>query len=290
MPELPEVEVTRRGIAPHLLGATIRAAIVRDPRLRQPVPAELAQQLADCKIVDVARRGKYLLLGCARGRDPHGTLIIHLGMTGTLRIYAGTPDAGIHDHVDLVLAQKTGRAAPLSTLRYRDPRRFGAMLWHPASAGPVLDHPALAGLGVEPLGPDFAGEAGGALLWRASRGRRQSVKALLLGGQVVVGVGNIYCSEALFRAGIRPTTAVGRISLVRWQRLADEIRATLTEAIGKGGSTLRDFVDSDGASGYFQIDAFVYDRARLPCRRCATPIKQIVQQQRSTYYCPQCQR
>jgi formamidopyrimidine-DNA glycosylase len=276
MPELPEVEVTRRGIEPFIAGRAVRRVEVRTPQLRWPIPEGLAALLAQQVIERVERRGKYLLLECARG-----WLIVHLGMTGTLRVLtgqAGLAPPGKHDHVDWVFDD--------TVLRFRDPRRFGAVLWHPREAGDIGGHALLAKLGVEPFSEAFDG----ALLYARSRGRSTAIKQLLLAGEVVVGVGNIYASESLYRAGIRPTTAAGRISLARYQRLAAEIRATLAAAIERGGSTLRDFVGGTGESGYFQLDYFVYDRAGQPCRVCSAPILQIVQGQRSTYYCPHCQR
>jgi formamidopyrimidine-DNA glycosylase len=228
------------------------------------------------KIEKVERRGKYLLF-----ETSEGWLIVHLGMTGTLRVLRNVPrppDAAKHDHIDVIFED--------FILRFRDPRRFGAVLWHARADGDVLDHPLLAGLGVEPFTPAFSG----ALMYRQTRGRKVSVKQALLAGTMVVGVGNIYASESLFRAGIRPTVAAGRVSLVRYDLLADAVRTTLAAAIEKGGSTLRDFVGSNGESGYFQLDYFVYDRAGLPCHVCGTAIKQIVQGQRSTYFCPRCQR
>jgi formamidopyrimidine-DNA glycosylase len=228
------------------------------------------------KIEKVERRGKYLLF-----ETSEGWLIVHLGMTGTLRVLRNVPrppDAAKHDHIDLIFDD--------FILRFRDPRRFGAVLWHAREDGDVLDHPLLAGLGVEPFTPEFSG----ALMYRQTRGRKVSVKQALLAGTMVVGVGNIYASESLFRAGIRPTVAAGRVSLVRYDLLADAVRTTLAAAIEKGGSTLRDFVGSNGESGYFQLDYFVYDRAGQPCHVCGTAIKQIVQGQRSTYFCPRCQR
>jgi formamidopyrimidine-DNA glycosylase len=276
MPELPEVEVTRRGIEPYVAGRRVEHVDVRTPALRWPIPKHLAKTLGHLKIEKVERRGKYLLFETAEG-----WLIVHLGMTGTLRVLRNVPrppDAAKHDHVDLVFDE--------FILRFRDPRRFGAILWHPREDGDVLAHPLLASLGVEPFSPEFSG----ALLFRETRGRKVSVKQALLAGGIVVGVGNIYASESLFRAGIRPTTAAGKVSLPRYERLADAVRATLADAIDRGGSTLRDFVGSNGESGYFQLDCFVYDRAGEPCRVCGTPIRQIVQGQRSTYFCPTCQR
>ena len=276
MPELPEVEVIRRGIEPHIASRRVERVEVRTPKLRWPIPPNLPALLGQRVIERVGRRGKYLLLECDTG-----WVIVHLGMSGTLRIMpAGTaPHApGKHDHVDWVFED--------NVLRLRDPRRFGAVLWHPRSDGDVHQHVLLASLGVEPFSPEFDG----VLLYERTRGRSISVKQALLAGDIVVGVGNIYASETLFRAGIRPTTAAGRVSLARYELLAGEIRATLAAAIEKGGSTLRDFVGGDGESGYFQLEYFAYDRAGLPCRVCGAPIKQIVQGQRSTYFCATCQR
>lgn len=276
MPELPEVEVTRRGISPHVAGQRITRADVRVPALRWPVPPGLDDLLRGQTLRRVERRGKYLLLACDQG-----WLLVHLGMTGTLRVLpdvAALPAAGKHDHVDLVFER--------CVLRYRDPRRFGAVLWHPAAAGDILHHPLLSALGVEPFSDAFSG----ALLHARTRGRSVAIKQALLAGDIVVGVGNIYASESLFRAGIHPRAAAGRISRARYDRLARAIREILAAAIDKGGSTLRDFVGSDGQSGYFQLDYFVYDRTGNPCRVCQTPIRQIVQGQRSTFYCPHCQR
>ncbi|CAB3788382.1 bifunctional DNA-formamidopyrimidine glycosylase/DNA-(apurinic or apyrimidinic site) lyase [Pararobbsia alpina] len=276
MPELPEVEVTRRGISPHITGQHIERIDVRTPALRWPIPSGLDAMLAGRRVERVERRGKYLLI-----EVDTGWLIVHLGMTGTLRILPRSaletrPEK--HDHVDIVFGE--------CVLRLRDPRRFGAVLWHPREAGDVARHPLLLPLGVEPFSPEFTTQ----LLFDRTRGRSMSIKQALLAGDIVVGVGNIYASECLFRAGIHPARAAGRISKARYEKLAEAIRDTLAEAITKGGSTLRDFVGSDGARGYFQLDYFVYDRAGEPCRVCGTPIRQIVQGQRSTFYCIQCQR
>ncbi|GAA5232679.1 bifunctional DNA-formamidopyrimidine glycosylase/DNA-(apurinic or apyrimidinic site) lyase [Verticiella sediminum] len=273
MPELPEVEVTRRGIAPHVEGAVLRRLDVRDARLRWPVPPAMAAELAGRTVREAARRGKYLLL-----RFDNGTQLVHLGMSGSLRVVEPDAPPGLHDHVDWVFDGLI--------LRLRDPRRFGAVLWHAQDDGPVLAHPRLATLGIEPFDPAFDGY----LLHRMTRKRATPIKQALLGGEIVVGVGNIYASESLFRAGIHPRTPAGRLSLPRCLRLADEVKATLAEAIAAGGSSLRDFVHSDGSSGYFQIDSRVYGREGLPCRACATPIKRIVQFQRATFYCPRCQK
>ncbi|MEO8935194.1 MAG: bifunctional DNA-formamidopyrimidine glycosylase/DNA-(apurinic or apyrimidinic site) lyase [Burkholderiaceae bacterium] len=283
MPELPEVEVTRRGIEPRIVGRRIDAVVVRQGSLRRPVPVTLGQTLTGMVIETVRRRGKFILIGCvatdAAARS--GTLLIHLGMTGTLRVMPADTPVRTHDHVDVVVGDRV--------LRFNDARRFGLVLWHPDAHGPVLDSGHFSKLGVEPLSDDFDIARGGRLLHRVSRGRSVAIKQFLLAGEAVVGVGNIYASESLFRASIHPATAAGRVSLSRYVVLAEAIRATLTAAIAKGGSTLRDFVGADGASGYFQQDYFAYDRAGLPCRVCGTPIRMIRQGQRSTFYCPHCQ-
>ena len=275
MPELPEVEVTRRGIEPYVRGRRVERVDVRTDALRWPVPAQLAATLARQQIREVGRRGKYLLF-----EIDAGWFIVHLGMTGTLRVLpqAGIPAPARHDHIDWIFDE--------FVLRYRDPRRFGAVLWHPRTAGGIDTHPLLAGLGVEPFSPEFTAQ----LIHRRTLWRKVSIKQALLAGDIVVGVGNIYASESLFRAGIRPTPAPGRLSSARGARLAQAVRATLAAAIERGGSTLRDFVGSNGESGYFQLDCHVYDRAGLPCRLCGTPIRHLVQGQRSTYFCAHCQR
>ncbi len=272
MPELPEVETTRRGIAPHVTGRRIVAVTVRQPRLREPVPPELAREAVGQAVETVARRGKYLLLGL-----PGGTIIIHLGMSGSLRVLADPgPVADRHDHVDIAFSG--GRL-----LRFHDPRRFGIVTW---TTGEPLAHRLLARLGPEPLAAGFDGHH----LYLAGRQRRVAVKSLLLDGTVVAGVGNIYASEALFRAGIHPARPAGRISLMRYRRLADALGAVLTEALAAGGTTLRDFVDGAGRPGYFALSLEAYDREGQPCPRCTTPIRRVTQAQRSTYYCPRCQR
>lgn len=271
MPELPEVETTLRGIAPHLTGQPVHDVIIRTPKLRWPIPANLPRLLHGQTIRQLRRRAKYLLLAF-----DHGTLILHLGMSGSLRIHAAHVPAERHDHFDLVLHNGC-------VLRLRDPRRFGAVLWH---EGDIAQHPLLAVLGPEPLAKDFDGEH----LYRATRTRSAAIKLVIMDSHLVVGVGNIYANEALFRAGIRPQLAAGRLSLPRCRLLAQAIKDVLRAAIRKGGSTLRDFVHSDGSSGYFQQHYFVYGRTGEPCRRCGTPIRQLRQGQRSTFYCPQCQR
>jgi len=273
MPELPEVEVVRRGLQARALGRTVRGVALRAPRLRWPVPPDLDARLRGRAPHAIERRGKYLLL-----RFDGGWLIVHLGMSGSLRFVAApAPPPGRHDHLDLLFDD--------GVLRLHDPRRFGAVLWHPDVDGDVAGHPLLRVLGVEPFSEAFDG----ALLHRATRGRRQAIKQLLLAGRVVVGVGNIYASESLFRAGIRPSTPAGRLGRARCDRLAEAIRETLSDAIGRGGSTLRDFVASDGSTGYFQLDCFVYGRAGESCRRCGTPVRVRITQQRATYWCPACQ-
>ncbi len=271
MPELPEVETTLRGIAPHLTGQQVRHIVIRNPSLRWPIPQELPELLREQTIRQLQRRAKYLLIAF-----DHGTLILHLGMSGSLRILTSPTPADTHDHFDLLLQNGT-------VLRLRDPRRFGAVLWH---EGDIALHPLLAALGPEPLGRDFDGEH----LYRATRTRSAAIKQVIMDSHLVVGVGNIYANEALFRAGIRPQLAAGKLSLARCRRLAQAIKDVLRAAIRKGGSTLRDFVHSDGSSGYFQQHYFVYGRTGEPCRQCGTPIKQLRQGQRSTFYCPHCQR
>ena len=271
MPELPEVETTRRGIAPHLEGERVQAVTVRQRRLRWPVSRGLDRDLPGQIIDRVERRAKYLLL-CT----PPGTAIVHLGMSGTLRVLPAFSPPAAHDHVDLALA---GGAV----LRFNDPRRFGSWHW---TRRPPAQHPLLKSLGPEPLGDQFDGDH----LHRAARGRRVAIKNLVMNGQVVTGVGNIYASEALFRAGIHPARAAGRISPARMNRLADAIRAVLSEAIEQGGTTLRDFTGSDGQPGYFQQELAVYGRAGAPCIGCAAPLRHVVIGQRATYYCPRCQR
>jgi formamidopyrimidine-DNA glycosylase len=277
MPELPEVEVTRRGVAPHLEGRVVESVLVRREGLRWPFPPGLSGLLAGHTILQVGRRGKYLLLGFA-----HGTLIIHLGMSGHLRVLPVGTEVKTHDHFDLVVRGQDG----LQVLRLNDPRRFGAVLWHAADDGELAQHVLLRGLGVEPLETVFSG----ALLYRETRRRSTSIKQVLLAGDIVVGVGNIYACESLFRAGINPKTSAARIGRGRYDKLALAIRSILAEAIVQGGSTLRDFIAVNGQSGYFQQTYFVYDRTGVPCKICGTAIRQITQGQRSTFYCVICQK
>lgn len=274
MPELPEVETTRRGIATFMNGQALRRLVIHESRMRWPIPANLPALVDGHVVRRCDRRGKYLLL-----HFDHGCLIVHLGMSGSLRRAPLDEDKRKHDHVEWWFDE--------SRFLLHDPRRFGAVLWHDASDGPVERHPLLACLGVEPLGPDFTAEH----LHRHLQGRQQSIKQTLLAGHIVVGVGNIYACESLFRARIHPATPSGRISFARAQRLHAAIQATLQDALTSGGSTLRDYVNASGQPGsYFEIHAAVYDRAGQPCRVCETPIRRIVQGQRATYYCPRCQR
>ena len=327
MPELPEVEITRRGLAAHLTGLTIADVVIRNAKLRWPIPKNLPRLLRGLTIRSLKRRAKYLLMDCGSG-----TLILHLGMSGSLRILPANTPAEKHDHFDLVLSNGT-------LMRLRDPRRFGALLWH---SGDVLTHPLLATLGPEPLEEEFnpknslasslaitgdsptlgkGGEGGfkpradtkspsvpllqrgkphevpnglsgftARYLYQATRGRKISIKQCIMDNHIVVGVGNIYANEALFRAGIKPQLAAGKISLPRCAKLVAEIRATLAEAIQLGGSSLRDFVNTSGQPGYFQQHYWVYGRGGEPCRRCGTIIKQIKQGQRSSFFCGTCQK
>ncbi|MCP4635863.1 MAG: bifunctional DNA-formamidopyrimidine glycosylase/DNA-(apurinic or apyrimidinic site) lyase [Methyloversatilis sp.] len=270
MPELPEVEVTRRGIAAPLTGLTVSAVTVREPRLRWPVPAGLSTSLPGQTLRDIERRAKYLLL-----RFDRGTLILHLGMSGSLRVLDPAVPAEKHDHLDIVFGDRL--------LRLRDPRRFGAALWH---EGPDDNHALLAGLGPEPLGADFTAAGLQAALAR----RGCAIKLAIMDSAVVVGVGNIYASESLFRARIRPGTAARRLTGPQCARLRDEIRATLNDALAAGGSTLRDFLHADGEPGYFQQSYFVYGRDGQPCRVCGTAIRLRRMGARSTFFCPACQR
>jgi formamidopyrimidine-DNA glycosylase len=270
MPELPEVETTRRGIAPYLIGHRVTALTIRQPRLRWPIPQVLRRALPNQRIEDVERRAKYLLV-----HTDAGSALLHLGMSGSLRILDADAPIGAHDHFDWQL--DSGRI-----LRFTDPRRFGSLLWQARGA----THPLLAGLGPEPLGDEFDG----AYLWQRSRGRSVPVKAFLMDQGIVVGVGNIYAAEALFAAGIHPRRAAGAVSLARYDRLAHEVKRILAYAITRGGTTLRDFLSPDGAPGYFEQELFVYGRAGEPCKICGKPIRVVVQGQRSTFYCATCQR
>lgn len=269
MPELPEVETTCRGIRPHLLGQTISSIEVRQPKLRWPIPAELSAATGQT-IHAVTRRGKYLLI-----ETNAGTILIHLGMSGSLRLVENHQQPGKHEHIDIVLS--SGK-----TLRLHDTRRFGAVLWWTEA---IENHPLLNKLGPEPLEADFDDEH----LWRLSRGRKQAVKAFIMNGHIVVGVGNIYASESLFRAGILPQRQAGRISRQRYQHLSQTIREVLAEAIAQGGTTLKDFSNSDGQPGYFAQELLVYGREGQACVACSATIKMKVIGQRASFFCPNCQ-
>jgi len=271
MPELPEVETTRRGVAPHVERQKVTAVRIYDRRLRWPVPPDLPHRLVGRTVDRVDRRSKYLLFRL--GTD---TLIVHMGMTGSLRVFTAPPPKQPHDHVELEFANGV-------VLRYRDPRRFGAMLWSPGSSP---EHPLLAKLGVEPFSGQFTAD----YLYRATRHRRAAIKLALMDSHLVVGVGNIYANEALFRAGIRPGRAARRVSRLQLGRLVDAVRETLADAIAKGGSTLRDYVDSRGEPGTFQLDYYVYGREHEPCRVCGTTIRLFRLGGRASTYCPRCQR
>lgn len=270
MPELPEVETTRRGIEPHLAGRRVLRAVLRRPDLRWPIPPEIADELPGQRIESVQRRAKYLIL-----QAQTGAAILHLGMSGSLRVLAPGVPVRAHDHVDLELDDG-------QLLRFNDPRRFGALLWQPQGSL----HPLLAGLGPEPLSPAFSGEH----LFRISRGRSAPVKTFLMDQAVVVGVGNIYAAESLFAAGIDPRRAAGRVSLARYQALASAVREILAYAIVRGGTTLRDFLAPDGAPGYFEQELKVYGREGQPCGACGTGLKHMSLGQRATVWCPRCQR
>ncbi|AAZ96336.1 formamidopyrimidine-DNA glycolase [Thiobacillus denitrificans ATCC 25259] len=270
MPELPEVETTRAGLSPRLQGRVLTRVIVREPRLRWPIPPDLDTQLRGLTLHGLARRGKYLLFDFGAV-----TQLVHLGMSGSLRLTEPAEPAARHDHVDWRFDDGT-------ILRLRDPRRFGAVLLTENAPG----HPLLAGLGPEPLSTAFDA----AYLHTQCQRRKTAIKPLIMDAHVVVGVGNIYASESLFHAGIRPGVAAHRLSRAACARLADAIKQVLTAAIAAGGSSLRDYVQSSGELGYFQLQTRVYDREDAPCRRCATPIRRIVQAQRASFYCPTCQR
>lgn len=270
MPELPEVETTRRGLRPHVRGRRIVRLAVYEPRLRWRIASDVPAKVAGQHITSVGRRAKYLLLELGSG-----TLLVHLGMSGNLRAVPADAPRLKHDHFDLVL--DSGRA-----LRFNDPRRFGSLLYTADSA----THPLLASLGPEPLGEKFDAD----YLYRITRRRRLAIKQLLMNSRLVVGVGNIYASEALFRARIRPQRRASSLSRAEAGRLVRAVRAVLGQAIRAGGTTLRDYLSADGAPGYFRQRLYVYERRGRPCRRCRTPVRALTQGQRSTYYCPSCQQ
>jgi len=270
MPELPEVETTRRGLLPHVVGRAIARVEVREPRLRWPVAKHLPRVLANRRISSLERRGKYLLFGTEAG-----TLLVHLGMSGSLCYLPAPTPPGTHDHIDVHFDDG-------GALRFNDPRRFGSFMLTTAPSA----HPLLKNLGPEPLGDEFDAD----YLWRTSRNRRVAIKQHVMNGRVVVGVGNIYASEALFRAGIHPRRTAGRISRARFEPLVSSIRDVLRDAIEEGGTTLRNFVGGDGKPGYFRSSLRVYERDGSPCVNCGTEIERRVLGQRATYFCPRCQR
>ncbi|HMV04961.1 MAG TPA: bifunctional DNA-formamidopyrimidine glycosylase/DNA-(apurinic or apyrimidinic site) lyase [Accumulibacter sp.] len=275
MPELPEVEVSRQGLLPFIVGQQVAAAVVRTPRLRHAITPGLAERLIGLRVETIDRRGKYLLFDCA-SQQGGGWLVLHLGMSGSLRLVTAETPAGKHDHFDLSFGA--------SVLRLRDPRRFGALVWHEGSD--IERHPLLAVLGIEPLSASFDGD----WLYAATRERRGPIKPLLMDSRLVVGIGNIYAAESLFRAGVSPRRAANRISLQRYRVLAEAIRSTLRKAIAAGGSSVRDYVHSDGGAGCFQLSCAVYGRAGEPCPTCGQAVRTLRQSGRSTFYCAHCQR
>ncbi|MGB0664916.1 MAG: bifunctional DNA-formamidopyrimidine glycosylase/DNA-(apurinic or apyrimidinic site) lyase [Pontibacterium sp.] len=270
MPELPEVETTLRGVEPFLANATVDAMIVREPRLRWPVPDDLAARIEGQQVVGLRRRAKYLLVDFEQG-----SVIVHLGMSGNLRVVDKSTPLKKHDHVDMVLS--SGKV-----VRFNDPRRFGCVLWQDKGT----EHERLLGLGPEPLTEDFNAEG----LAKAAKNSSRPIKQLIMDNKVVVGVGNIYANEALFKAGIRPTRPANKISKARLTSLTDEIKVVLAKAIAQGGTTLKDFVGSDGKPGYFQQTLQVYGRAGQPCSQCTTLLKEVRMSGRATVFCPECQR
>jgi len=271
MPELPEVETTRRGLAPHVEGRVVTGVVLRRPDLRWPIPEEVARDLPGRRIARVRRRAKYLLLDT----DAGDSALLHLGMSGMLRVLPAATRVGTHDHVDLAL--DSGKV-----LRLTDPRRFGCLLWQAAGT----EHELLRGLGPEPLGDAFDGD----WLHARSRGRSAPVKTFLMDQRIVVGVGNIYAAESLYRAGIHPLRAAGKVSRERYAALADAVRGILTHAIARGGTTLRDFLAPDGAPGYFEQELSVYGRGGQPCPGCGRPLREASIGQRASVWCPRCQR
>ena len=273
MPELPEIETIRRGLAPLLVGRRVLDVVVRERRLREPVAPRGLKRLRGATVTDIRRRSKYLLLDTDAGL----TLLIHLGMTGQLWVADRGRPRRPHEHV--VISLDDGR-----DLRYADIRRFGLM--HVVKSDRLDAHPRLKGLGPEPLDPEVTGDR----LFRATRGLRKPVKNFLMDTRAIAGVGNIYACEALYRARVNPKRAVSRLGRPAWDRLVDRLREVLREAISAGGTTLRDFLNAEGEVGYFAVSLRVYDRKGKPCGRCSTPIRRIVQAGRSTFYCPRCQR
>ena len=271
MPELPEVETTRKGIAPHIEGKTVRQVIVRQEKLRWPISPEISTLLPTQSITNVRRRAKYLLI-----ETPIGTLIIHLGMSGSLRIVDADTPVEKHEHVDIIFNDNT-------CLRYKDPRRFGCLLW---TASPIDQHKLIEHLGPEPLSDAFEIDD----FYQKAQRRKTPIKNLIMDGKVVVGVGNIYASEALFMAKIHPAKSAGKISLAKYQILAEKIKQVLSKAITAGGTTLNDFINADGKPGYFAQQLQVYGRKDQACFICSTPIEQMTIGQRSSFYCASCQK
>lgn len=271
MPELPEVETSRRGIEPYILDQKVTDVIIRQRQLRWPIPATLKTQIKNQTITQVKRRGKYILLTCEAG-----TAILHLGMSGSLRILDSSVTAEKHDHLDICFNNK-------KVLRLRDPRRFGCVLW---TKKDPLSHKLLCKLGPEPLSNEFNAE----YLFQLSRQRKVAIKTFLMNSHIVVGVGNIYANESLFSAGINPKRSANKLSFARYQQLVPIIKDILTRAIQQGGTTLKDFTQQDGKPGYFQQTLAVYGRTGEPCTKCGKPIKQITQAQRSSFYCTHCQK
>lgn len=271
MPELPEVETTRRGIEPHMLKQTITKMIIRDRRLRWPISKQLDVDAPGSQVISIQRRSKYLLINTDKG-----CIILHLGMSGSLRVLPENTPVEKHDHVDIVLSNNLA-------IRFRDPRRFGSIFWTQADP---LQHKRLVNLGPEPLDDEFSTD----YLQQQTKGRKQNIKTLIMNSKIVVGVGNIYACESLFLAGIHPATIAGKISKIRLNRLVENIKQVLTKAISQGGTTLKDFTQSDGKPGYFAQSLNVYGRADEPCLKCKRPVKKMTQGQRSTFYCPKCQR
>ena len=270
MPELPEVETTRRGLLPHVAGRRIEHVLLRRADLRWPIPREVEELLPEQRIDDIRRRAKYLLLDTAAG-----SALLHLGMSGSLRVLPSDTPVRAHDHVDIALDSDR-------VLRFNDPRRFGCLLWQ----APGTTHALLAGLGPEPLSDAFDGD----YLFALSRGRKAPVKTFLMDQAVVVGVGNIYAAEALFQAGVSPLRAAGKVSRERYAALAEAVKAILAHAITRGGTTLRDFISPDGAPGYFEQELSAYGRGGAPCPRCGRAMKQATIGQRTTVWCTRCQR
>ncbi|MBE0470541.1 MAG: bifunctional DNA-formamidopyrimidine glycosylase/DNA-(apurinic or apyrimidinic site) lyase [Methyloprofundus sp.] len=270
MPELPEVETTLRGISPHIKHQSVTQVIIRQPKLRWPIPSDLAERLEQQELKSLSRRAKYLLL-----HFDTGTLLIHLGMSGSLRVVADSTPAAKHDHVDIAFANH-------KAIRLTDPRRFGSVLW---LGKDPFKHSLLSKLGPEPLSDNLTGE----YLYAKSRDKKVNIKQFLMNQSIVTGIGNIYCTEVLFFAGIRPTRAAGNIALKRYQMLVTHIKRILQTAIEQGGTTLRDFVGSDGKPGYFKQELSVYGRSGLPCRQCKQTLIEIKQANRTTVYCQRCQ-